>query len=202
MSTLNPIGDVNPQQALRDPRVVSRAIYSDPMARDGKYFLILKEGQHFVFVVAFQHINKTINPSGDGWSGGTQLEIPALAFRWLLSKIDEHQAQLSGLRNGPRSAEGIVSFMLNGGTDTSIVRGEQLLLSRLSDDSGYVLENRSRRVHLPWANANWHQKMELTDQLLFEQGYWLVLKKLAARLPPAPIDAVQRKNAHLCTDVN
>lgn len=199
MSKLNSIDDVILEQALRDPRVVSRAIYSDPVARDGKYFLILKEGQHFVFVVVFQHVNKAINPTGDGWSGGTRIEIPVAAFRWVLSRIDEHQAQFMSSRAGHRTAGGPVSSALKVGSSVTI-KGEQLVLLRTGDDSGYVLENRSRCVHLPWANANWHQKLELTDRVLFEQGYWRVLKKLVARLPPAPIGTAKPHDALMCTD--
>lgn len=189
MSTINVIDDVQPEQALRDSRVVSRAIYSDPAAKDGKYFLILKEGQHFIFVVAFQHVNKTINPSGLSWSGGTQIEIPALAFRWLLSRIDDHHAQTTRLLAGQAHTTGSVNDCAK-----VTILGEQLVLSRMSDNSGYVLENQSRCVHLPWANANWHQKLALTDQVLFEQGYWTVLNKLAARLPSVKVNTANKQH--------
>lgn len=188
MSTITAIGDVRPEQALRDARVVSRAIYSDPLAMDGKYFLILKEGQYFIFVVAFQHVNKTINPTGLSWSGGTQIEIPALAFRWLLSWIDEHHAQTTDSLAGVAHTLGSVKDCTK-----STILGEQLMLSRMSDNSGFVLENHSRCVHLPWANANWHQKLVLTDQVLFEQGYWAVLNKLAARLPPVKLNVTNKQ---------
>jgi hypothetical protein len=200
-STLNPITDVSPEQALRDPRVVSRAIYSDPIARNGKYFLILKEDQHFIFVVAFQHINKTINPSGESWSGGTQIELPALALPWMLSRIDEHQALIMRPRAGREPTDRAFQPAAIEGANVNLF-GEQLMLSRMSNDSGYALENRSRCVHLPWANANWHQKIELTDQVLFEQGYWTILKKLGDRLPPAQVDSEKPEDLFLCADVD
>ncbi|HMW71045.1 MAG TPA: hypothetical protein PKD17_04460, partial [Cellvibrionaceae bacterium] len=138
------------------------------------------------FVEAFQHVNKTINSSGEEWSGGTQIEIPEQALSWVLSQIDDHQAQImsAGRENSGRS----VVLPIYSGVSGSVL-GEQLNVVRMKNDSGYVLENRSRRVHLPWANANWHQKLELTDQVLFEQGYWLVLKKLAARQASIAEDA-------------
>ena len=180
------LDDVKPEHVLRDPRVVSRAIFSDSVARHGKHYLILHEQQHYIFVEAFQHVNKMINSSGEEWSGGTQIEIPVQALSWVLSQIDDHQAQImsAGRENSGRS----VVLPIYSGVSASVL-GEQLNVARMKNDSGYVLENRSRRVHLPWANANWHQKLELTDQVLFEQGYWLVLKKLAARQASIAEDA-------------
>lgn len=138
--------------------------------------------------MAFRHVNTTINPTGESWSGGTQIEIPVQALQWVLSQIEEHQAQIVGARAGRENRNRAVKLPVYSGVDTTVL-GENLLLARMKNDSGYVLENRSRRVHLPWANANWHQKIELTDQILFEQGYWLVLKKLAAQRSSTAEDA-------------
>ncbi len=73
-------------------------------------------------------------------------------------------------------------------------RDEKLSLSRIaSGETGYALKNHSRPVHLPWANDNWHQKMELTDHILFERGYWSVLKKLATSLRPIQVVEVNKQ---------
>ncbi|HNG59458.1 MAG TPA: hypothetical protein PKZ52_06505, partial [Cellvibrionaceae bacterium] len=85
MTTLNAFDDVHPEHALRDPRIISRALYADSSARNGKHYLILKDGQHFIFASVYQHINPTINPSGEQWSGGSHIEIPAPALIWLLN---------------------------------------------------------------------------------------------------------------------
>lgn len=188
MNALNHFSDVNPEYALRDPRVISRAIYEHPNAQDGKHYLILTDDQHLIFAIAYQHSNKTINPTGRSWSGGTQIEIPAPAFIWLVNSIEMHRQQFINADD----AQSEKPEHLNHASETALIktpavkfRGEQLSLARIAAEPGYALENHTRPVHLPWANANWHQKLELTDRLLFEQGYWGVLKKLAATLRPA-----------------
>lgn len=192
MNTLNTFDEVHPEQALRDARVISRAIYPDPQARNGKHHLILKDGQHLIFVLAYQHTNTTINPTGEHWSGGTQIEIPTPAFIWLLQSIEMHRQQTSCPVPGHRPTRADTSAPTPKAKPTPIparptvkCRGETLSIARTPDQTAYTLHNHSRPVHLPWANANWHQKLELTDRLLFEQGYWSVLKKLAATLRPA-----------------
>ncbi|HRH76559.1 MAG TPA: hypothetical protein PK129_04350 [Cellvibrionaceae bacterium] len=196
MNAINLFNDVNPENALRDPRIISRAIYDDPHARDGKHYLILKDDQHLIFAIAYQHNNKNINPTGERWSGGTQIEIPGPAFIWLLNSIEMHRQQIINHDDAHRADADAKRPTEAALIKTPAVkfRDEKLSLSRIvAGEPGYALKNHSRHVHLPWANANWHQKLELTDHVLFEQGYWGVLKKLAAPLRPIQVVAVHKQ---------
>lgn len=160
---------IQPEQALKDPRICLHFLADDTATRAGKHYLTLLDSGYFIFATAYQTATDSIEPRNALWLGGTHIELPVGALLPMLTALEHHY---HATRHLSLRSQAVFKY-------TKTIAAESLSLGRDYVLPGYVLKNNSRKVHLPWAHESWKQELKLSDALLFEQGYCARLKQLA-----------------------
>lgn len=160
---------IQPEQVLSDPRIILHFLADDPSTQTGKHYVTLLEGGYFIFVTAYQSAIDAFGNHDRLWLGGTQLELPVMGLKPLITALEHHFEHTYHL-----SLRSQVVFKY-----AKTIQGEPLSLSRDYVLPGYSLKNHARKVHFPCAGDEWVQDLRLADSLLFEQGYCAALKQLA-----------------------
>lgn len=163
------LNNTDPNGLDADPRVILKFISKNKEIMCDTLYYFLSDNGHLIFAISSMY------PSIDGLPaelvGGTLLEIPIKGLPWFINVLENKFFKTEaegGLENGKFVYE-------------EAVMGERLCVSRMFGIPGYAFRNYSRQDYLVDFTED-PQSIELSDELLFDEGLFDQLKIMARKI--------------------
>lgn len=163
--------NVNPVDVQKDPRVCSKYIVYTSDDGDHNYLYTLVDDSHLVFVTASIYCSRKTGEKVKKLVGGTKLEVPKNALSWFVDAIENKFGKTEAEGGLPKGSFGC----------EEIIQGEKVIVSRMFGVPGYSFRNHSRYCYL-FEDSTDPQDLPLSDELLFEKGFFKELKELANKI--------------------
>lgn len=163
--------NIDPVEVQKDPRVCSKYIVYTSDEGDNDYLYTLVDDSHLVFVTASIYYSRKTGEKVKKLLGGTDLEIPKSALPWFVDAVENKFGKTEAEGGLPKGSFGC----------EKLIQGEKLIISRMFGVPGYSFRNHSRHSYF-FEDSTDPQDLPLSDELLFEKGFFKELKKLANKI--------------------